>query len=205
MIMRSIHLAALTLSFLPLAPAQTHPQIVGSWYAETRTAEAVGILFEFTSEGKFNYSLGAIRENRYRLEDGKLIITFLDQQKGPQRDEIFTVRITDGKLAMGSSSRPMAEYSRSGQPEAGSNSIVGSWTRMEERNGTRRAINWRFRNDGSAVFTFPFEWKRGVYAITGNQIRLTLDGKPPIDGMWGWEGSVLILPAVQGPSKFRRL
>jgi hypothetical protein len=206
--MRPIYLAALFFS-LPLAPrgvAQTPAQIAGSWYAETRSEGVVGILFEFTSDGKFRYSLGAISEYRYRFEGGKLIINLLDPQRGPQPDEVFVASIADGKLALANIAQQMVlYYSRAGQPEAGENSIVGFWTRMEVTNGNSHPSNRRFRKDGTAVFTVPFGWRSGVYTITGDQIRLTLDGKPPISGSWRWEGSVLILPAAQGPSRFHRL
>jgi hypothetical protein len=208
---RPIHLAALTscvllLDLAPRAMAQAPAQaLAGGWYAETRTADGVGILFEFTSGGKFNYTLGAIKENRYRFEGDKLTITFLDPQKGAQPAQVFTASITGGKLTMGSAAQPMAVYNRSGQPEDGPNSIVGAWTKVQELNGNRVINNWRFRNDGTAVFTVPFGWRSGVYTVTGDQIRLTLDGKPPVDGPWRWEGAVLILPAAKGPSKFHRL
>jgi hypothetical protein len=203
--MRAIKLALVL--FLPIAVAQQSAQdLTGSWYAETRSADVVGILFEFTADGKFSYSLGAISEYRYRLEGGKVILNLLDPQKGPQADEVFAASVRDGKLAMASmAQQTVLEYSRIGEPEAGANLIVGFWTRMEETNGTRHPSNRRFRKDGTAVFTVPFGWRPGVYSISGDQIRLTLDGKPPVDGPWRWEGTALVLPAAQGPAKFRRL
>jgi hypothetical protein len=204
-------LTAFTLSLL-LHPALTavaqraSQTLDGSWYAETRSEGVVGILFEFTPDGKFRYSLGAISEYRYRFEGGKLILNFLDPHKGPQPDEAIPASIMGGKLAIANiAQQTVLDYSRSGQPEAGANPIVGFWTRMEETNGNRHPSNRRFRKDGTAVFTVPFAWRTGVYSITGDQIRLILEGKPPVEGPWRLDGPVLILPAAQGPARFHRL
>src|SRR5437868_8287137 len=129
--MRPLVLAALTFSLLiergPSALAQPLAEpsaqtLAGSWYAEARSENLVGILFEFTPDGKFSYSLGAIYEYKYRFEGGKLVLNFLHPQRGAQPDEVSAASVARGKLVMANmAQQTVLYYTRSGQPEAGAN------------------------------------------------------------------------------------
>ncbi len=64
--------------------------------------------------------------------------------------------------------------------------------------------NWRFRADGSAVFTVPFRQTLGRYQLTNIMIRLNVQGGPSVEGPISWEGDILVLPGRNSPIKLRR-
>jgi hypothetical protein len=193
---------------LPLAAsAQDDAQrILGRWYTVERSRGGIGATIEFLPAGIVKYSSAAVVELTYSFKGQTLVLKFTDPEKGPQPDQVLTVEsLVREKMTARSQDAPdVQQWARMGIPESNDNLILGNWTSSRNMDGRTLLSSWRFRQDGSAVFTVPFVTKTGRYQMNKNSIRLDVEGAIAVEGPLSWEGEILVLPGNKTPTKLRR-
>lgn len=195
-----------------IARAQENPPgILGRWYTVERSQGGIGAMMEFLTDGTVEYSPGAIVECKYTFDARKLTLKFVDPEKGPRPDAVLTVPSVslDKMTTQAASSKPPApaeeEWTRVGNPEDRGRLLLGNWKAVRDMGGRKVTNNWRFRADGSAVFTVPFLRRIGEYQLTKDVIRVNVDGAISVEGPISWESDILVLPGKRSPTKLRRL
>jgi len=71
-------------------------------------------------------------------------------------------------------------------------------------NGQKVTQNWRFWDNGKALFTVPFTTQAGTYQVSGGTMKLKVAGQPPVEGAYSTDGDSLTVPGVTSPTKYRR-
>jgi hypothetical protein len=197
----------LALALSGTAIAQDPSKLVGRWYSEQRSRGGIGGILELRADGTARFSPAAIVEYKYSFDGQKLVLRYTDPVKGPQPDDVVEVlglTAAQLKLKIGGATAPPTDWTRSGSVLDGGKLLLGSWTSPREMNGQKVAQNWRFWDNGNAVFTIPFSTQTGTYQLTGGTMKMNVTGQPPVDGPYVVNGDLLTVPGVKSPTKYRR-
>lgn len=190
-----------------IAPAQEKsPEILGRWYTVERSNGGIGAMIEFLPVGTVKYGPGAIVLFTYTFDAQKVTLKFVDPDKGPQPDSIMTVlKLSADKMTLQRDNAPAEELVRAGNPEDRGRLLLGNWIAApRDMGGKKMSSNWRFRADGSGVFTLPFSESAGQYELMKNVIRLNVGNAISVEGPISWEGDILVLPGKRSPTKLHR-
>jgi hypothetical protein len=131
-------------------------------------------------------------EVKYRLEGNRLIL--------PERPEtaMVIVALKENQLRL----RHVVRMTREGQVIDAGNLIWGTWRTVTNKSSLLR----QFRPDGTDLLIVPFRTDHGRYTVSGDQIRIEIDGQQPVAAKIRWENNILILPGPtgNGESRFAR-
>jgi hypothetical protein len=195
-------LLALTLAVASAgAPQRT---LTGKWRALETSMGGIGSLLEFHADGTMIFSPGAIVPSTYRVEDDTIVSTYKHPRTGKESEEEAEFELAgDGTLHYGT---PPVEMTRVGKPADPANLLIGTWTSMQDFEGTKVSRYFHFAADGTELLTIPFRKDPGRYTLVGDTIRIEVQGRPWIEGAIRWEGDVLVLPKPRKPGemKFKR-
>jgi hypothetical protein len=98
---------------------------------------------------------------------------------------------------------PVMEMTREGKPQYPKDLLLGTWTLQIPGPERRPAGIWQFRASGMLLMTMPFRTDKGHYILKGDQIRLEIEGHPPVEGRFRWDGDVLVIPSPSGMTESR--
>jgi len=82
--------------------------------------------------------------------------------------------------------------------------LLGNWSAPREMNGQKVTQNWRFWDNGKALFTIPFTTQAGTYQVSGATMKMRVAGQPPVEGTFSIDGDLLTVPGVTSPTKYHR-
>jgi hypothetical protein len=169
--------------------------------AIARHIEGIGAMFEFRTDGTFNYSPGAIVPGGYRLEGDHLIVSSKGVDGPPQRCDITWTG--DDRLKLTVNGDHSVDLSRSGPRVDATHPIVGEWIEKRNMGGHPLTGHWFFYADGKSLFLLPFVMQPGRYTAAAGTIQLDLSERGHVSGKFTVAGDMLTLPSHEGTGESR--
>lgn len=93
------------------------------------------------------------------------------------------------------------EMVREGSPSDPKNLLVGTWT-WDTRLPSGPVL-FEYRANGSMLMIAPLRTDKGRYTVTGDHIRLEIEGRPVAEGVFRWDGPLLVMPGPRGEGESR--
>jgi hypothetical protein len=143
--------------------------IVGRWRLLETTKGGIGQACEFRSDGTVDFSLGAVFEAQWRIENNQLILP-PDTTGGAERKQTLKW-LGDNKLSL-ESEAGVTELARVGDRANAGNPIIGEWIENQEMAGRNLEAHLLFYLGGKLLFVMPFLIKHGSYTISGSALHL---------------------------------
>jgi hypothetical protein len=168
-------LACVSFHFGCFASAQQSSSlgIVGRWFSLERSKGRIGQLCEFRSNGTVDYSIGAIVDMPWRIENNQLTLPPATTD-GPEQK--YTLKwLGDNKLRL-ETEGSVTELARVGNRSANGNPIIGEWIENREMGGHNVEARWLFYARGKVLLLIPFAIQHGSYTISGSALHLKIPG-----------------------------
>lgn len=168
-------LASVSFDFGCCASAQQSSSagIVGRWFSLERSKGGIGEVCEFRSDGTVDYSIGAVVDMPWRIENNQLILPPATTD-GPEQK--YTLKwLGDNKLRLETEGN-VTELARVGDRSDPVNPIIGEWIENREMGGRNFEAHWLIYNGGKLLFLMPFAIQHGSYTISGSALHLKIPG-----------------------------
>ena len=168
-------LACVSFNFGSYAFAQQSSSagIAGRWFSLERSKGGIGEVCEFRSDGTVDYSMGAVVDMPWRIENNQLILPPATTD-GPEQK--FTLQwLGDNKLRL-ETEGSVAELARVGDRSDPGNLIIGEWIEQREMGGRSLKARYLFYARGEALLLIPFAIQHGSYTISGSALHLKIPG-----------------------------
>jgi len=150
--------------------------VVGRWRSLGTSKGGIGALYEFRSDGTADFSLGAVVEMPWRIENNQLILP-LSTTSGPEQKYTLSW-LGDNKLSLATEGT-VTELTRVGDHANTGNPILGEWIENREMAGRKLVAHWLFYPGGKILFLMPFAIQHGTYTISGSALHLNVPGLKP--------------------------
>jgi hypothetical protein len=176
--------------------------LLGKWES-LRNPNGLGTVLEFRADGTLRASFGAIVDMTYRVENGVLISSYIDERTRKSQEVRIPITISADTLIERSpdGSRPDVSMKREKGGRQGDPPIVGTWSSAQKR-GTAYTT---FTSDGRQMFRYPIRVSYGKWSASDGKLTLVDEGRPSETSSYAIEGDVLSLPDATGPpAKYRR-
>lgn len=148
--------------------------IVGRWRSLETTKGGIGQLWEFHSDGTFDFSMGAVVNMQWRIENNQLILPSATTDGPEQKANLKW--LGDNKLKL-EGEGGVVELARVGDRSDTSNLIVGEWTGSTEMGGRNLECRYLFYKGGEVLLLIPFEFQHGSYRISRSTLHLERQGQ----------------------------
>lgn len=168
-------LACVSFDFGCCASAQqsSSPGIVGRWFSLERSKGGIGEVCEFRSDGTVDYSIGAVVDTPWRIENNQLIIPPATTN-GPEQKYMLKW-LSDNKLRL-ETEGGVIELARVGDRSDPVNPIIGEWIENREMGGRKLEARYLFYARGEVLLLIPFTIQHGSYTISGSALHLKIPG-----------------------------
>lgn len=182
------------------APRPSPPgALVGQWESAVRTAEGVGNILEFYPDGRVTQISASMAEADYRLVGDRLITTWKDLATGKISDVETQVEFEgDAKFLEKPDDNSGDTWSeRIGAAPRGGNPLIGKWCYifLETLPAFREFGATRMYN------RLPVVVVRGTYSVAGDVLTVTLQGQPPGQYPFRFDGGSLFIKSRSGAEK----
>lgn len=186
-------------SFECCASAQvaSSASIVGRWRSLETSKGGIGGVFEFRSDGTADFSLGAIVEMPWRIENGQLILPPESDNGAERKTNLKWLGDKDLRLENEAS---VIELTRVGDRVDLRDPFVGEWIENREMAGRNLVAHWLVYNGGKMLFVMPFSIQHGSYTISGSALHLSFPTWNPNPGKYRFKlaDNLLTLSAPKG-------
>jgi len=134
----------------------------------------MGEVYEFRSDGTFDYSPGAVVEMPCRIENHQLVLP-------PETDDGAERKASlkwsgDNKVSLNSEGTAI-ELSRVGNVADAKNPIIGEWVEHREMAGIKLEAHYLFYPRGKLLLVIPFKVQQGSYAISGSGLHIKMQDR----------------------------
>jgi len=147
--------------------------IVGRWYSLERSKGGIGEVCEFRSDGTVDYSIGAVVDMQWRIENNQLILPPATTD-GPEQKYMLKW-LGDNKLKL-ETEGGVTELARVGDRSDPVNPIIGEWIENREMGGRNLKARYLFYARGEVLLLIPFAIQHGSYIISGSALHLKIPG-----------------------------
>ena len=147
--------------------------IVGRWYSLERSKGGIGEVCEFRSDGTVDYSIGAVVDMQWRIENNQLIFPPATTD-GPEQKYMLKW-LGDNKLKL-ETEGGVTELARVGDRSDPVNPIIGEWIENREMGGRNLKARYLFYARGEVLLLIPFAIQHGSYIISGSALHLKIPG-----------------------------
>jgi len=144
----------------PVPPALPNP-LVGVWEPVQRSMGGLGSVIEFTPDGRFIRTMGAIVDSHYRVDGDRLFLR--EKETGPEDTKLIRRFTVDGGTLTFTPAGSDERRQRVGAPVPGAPPIVGIW-RYDYNGGPQQAYE-RYSPDSRLEFRLPMASDTGRYRI----------------------------------------
>ena len=127
-------------------------------------------MYEFHSNGIAYFSLGAVVEAQWRIENNQLVLPS-DTVGGAERKSTLKWH-GDSNLNLADGSPSGTELTRVGARTDDSNPIIGEWIVNQEMEGRTLEAHWLFYRGGKSLFVMPFKTQHGTYNVSGSALHI---------------------------------
>ena len=185
-------LVCVSFVFESYASAQQSPsaRIVGRWRSLERSKGGIGQIWEFRSDGTFDFSMGAVVDMPWRIENDQLILPSATID-GPEQKSTLKW-FGDDKVRL-ETEWGATELVRVDYLSAPGNPIVGEWIGKSEMGGEARYL---FYPNRQLLLLIPMTTQHGSYTISGS--KLHLKGTKDTDFKFKLADNLLTLSAPKG-------
>ncbi|MBS1799902.1 MAG: lipocalin family protein [Acidobacteria bacterium] len=168
--------AAALLLLLLFHSARQSPSasIVGRWRSLETTKGGIGAMYEFHSDGIADFSLGAVVEAQWRIENNQLVLP-PDTVGGAERKSTLKWH-DDNNVNLSDGSPVGIALTRVGVRADERNPIIGEWTLNQEMAGRTLESHWLFYGSGRSLFLMPFKTEHGTYKVSGSALHIEASG-----------------------------
>ena len=173
--------------------------IVGRWRSLETTKGGIGQIWEFRSDGTFDFSMGADVKMPWRIENNQLILPPATTD-GPEQKCTLKWQ-GDDKLRC-EAEGGVIELVRVDYLSAPGNPIVGEWIGNTEMGGRNFEARYLFYPSGEALLLIPFGIQHGSYTISGSRLHLKQGGQTS-ESKFKLADNLLIISPQKGGQKFR--
>jgi hypothetical protein len=183
--------------FRPDVSAQqpSSASIVGRWRSLETTKGGIGQACEFRSDGTADFSLGAVVEMPWRIENNQLILPPATVSGAEQKLALKWLGLNKLHLATGDPGG--AELTRVGDRTDAGNPIFGEWLENREMAGRKFEGHWFFYVGGKGLFLMPAVTQHGHYTITDSALHIDMPNTKFTE-LFELKDSVLILHDPEG-------
>ncbi len=155
------------------AQQSTPAGIVGRWFSLERSKGGIGGLCEFRSDGAVDYSIGAVVDASWRIENNQLILPPATTD-GPEQK--YTLKwLGDNKLRL-ETEGTVTVLARVGDRPNARKPIIGEWLEKREMSGLNLEAHWLIYEDGKMLFIMPIKIQHGTYTVSGSSLFLKVPG-----------------------------
>ena len=147
--------------------------IVGRWFSLERSKGGIGQVCEFRSDGTVDYSIGAVVDMPWRIENNQLILPPATTD-GPEQKYMLKW-LGDNKLRL-EAEGSATELARVGDRSDAGNPIIGEWIENREMGGRNLEARYLFYARGEVLLLIPFAIQHGSYTISGSALHLKIPG-----------------------------
>lgn len=170
-----------------LSVAQDTP--VGEWVSVSTSRGGLGGTREYDAHGVVSVEFGAILNLKYKVLDGKLILTGEDSPTPPQAIKIEgdTLTLTDPK------SKKEQNFTRVKNSEC--DGIVGKWV-GDYDTGAKQIIH--FTTNLNCYYSVQMLSLTGSYSIDGNKLTEEFPGKGQTEWKWDVKNDILTMTKTDG-------
>ena len=181
--------------------------IVGKWESVDRSQGGIGNTLEFHADSVVTQVFGAMVDFTYRVEDARLITTFMDASTGELSEDSYGFRISGDTLIQTDegSGQEIRRMKRVETLKAGVPPIVGTWSYQHSAGGTAFET---FTADGNLYLRRPFRTDTlGTYsAYRGDRLRMIVVDSATrrieiTTFRFVIEGAELMLSPARGPQR----
>ncbi len=168
-------LACVSFGFGRCASAQQSSSsgIVGRWFSLETSKGGIGEVCEFRSDGTVDYSLGAVVEAPWRIENKQLILPPATTDGAEQK---YTLKwLGDNKLSLEIEGY-VTDLARVGDRSDAGNPIIGEWIESRKMGDHNLEARWLFYPRGEMLLLIPFAIQHGSYTVSGSAIHLNIPG-----------------------------
>jgi len=149
-----------------VAKQSSSTSIVGRWRSLETSKGGIGAMYQFHSDGIADFSLGAVVEAQWRIEDNQLVLP-PDTVGGAEQKSTLKWH-GDNNLNLADGSPGGTELTRVGVRADERNPIVGEWILKQEMAGSSLEAHWLFYRGGKSLFLMPFKTQHGSYRVSGS-------------------------------------
>ena len=185
-------IACVAFDFARCAPAQqSYPSgIVRRWFSMERSKGGIGEVCEFRSDGTVDYSMGAVVEMPWRIENNQLILPSATTD-GPEQK--YTLKWSGDSHLRLETEGVATELTRVGDRPDARNPIIGEWIEKREMGGIHVEARYLYYPRGELLLVIPFAIQHGSYTISGSTLHLNITGLKKPDFRFRLEGNFLTL------------
>jgi hypothetical protein len=145
--------------------------IAGRWRSLETSKGGIGTIIEFHPDGTMDFSLGAVVEVPWRIENTQLILPPATSG-GPEQK--YALKWLGKDKLKWESEAGATELTRVGNsPDAGG-SIVGEWTENREMAGVHVVARYLFYARGELLLLIPFANQHGSYTSSGSSLHVKM-------------------------------
>ncbi len=164
------------LIFASSASAQqpSSSSIVGRWRSLETTKGGIGQIWEFRPDGTFDFSMGAVVNMLWRIENNQLVLPPATTDGPEQKANLKWLGDNKVKLEGEGS---VVEFVRIGDRSDPANPIVGEWIGSTEMGGRNLECRYLFYPRGELLLLIPFEIQHGSYTISRSTLHLERHGQ----------------------------
>ena len=173
--------------------------IVGRWRSLETSKGGIGAVWEFRSGGTVDYSLGAVVEMPWRIENNQLILPPATTD-GPEQK--YTLKwLGDNKLRW-ETEGGATELARVGDRSDPGNPIIGEWIENREMGGLKLEARYLFYARGKLLLVIPFAIQHGSYTISGSALSLNIPGRKTPELRFKLVDNFLVFTDSEGGREF---
>jgi hypothetical protein len=187
----------------PAAPdSAPETALLGQWESAVRTPGGVGNILEFYADGRVTQISAAMGEADYKIE-GEWLRSFWKDPATGKTSEVDTRLDFEGNRRFverggeESSEPPEAVSERVGDPIPGGSPLLGQWCSkyLELMTSYREFTPERMYN------RLPIQTLRGHYSVSGDTLKVQIDGQPPGEYPYRFEKGMLVIKSRDGSDK----
>jgi hypothetical protein len=191
--------ASLGFGFYASAQQSSSASIVGRWRSMETSKGGIGTVYNFRLDGTVDFSVGAVVEMQWRVENNQLVVPPAtvggDEQK-------YTLQwFSDSKLGL-KTEAGVTELTRVGERSHADNPILGEWIEHREVASHNLEAHWLFYPNSKLLFIMPFAIQSGSYTMSGSVLHLKVPSLKP-ESRFEVKDNLLILSEFKDSQKDR--
>lgn len=187
------------LGFYASAQQSSSASIVGRWRSLETTKGGIGQIWEFRSDGTFDFSMGAVVNMPWRIENNQLVLP-PDTNDGPEVKANLKW-LGDDKLRL-ETEWSSTELKRVGDRPDPDHPMLGEWIENREMGGLNFEAHYLFYARGEVLLVMPFKIEHGSYTISGSMLHLK-QGDQTSESNFKLADNFLSISAPKGGEDFR--
>jgi hypothetical protein len=173
--------------------------IVGRWRSLETTKGGIGQIWKFGSDGTFDFSVGAVVNMPWRIENNELILPSATID-GPEQK--YTLKWLGDNRLRWEAEGGVAELARVGDRSDPDNPIIGEWIENREMGGRNLEARYLFYARGEVLLLIPMAIEHGSYTISGSTLHLK-QGAQTSESGFKLADNLLIISAPKGGQNSR--